>query len=110
MNSINKAVKWKFYWTNSKGDRRPHKPSGHTVQGDPVSETELAAPLAAYPLETLLARAKRLGLIDTWIPRLQVIVNNKIVEDLRGSDAHVRYKQLTEKDTGKPTPWWKEMP
>lgn len=74
-----KKVQWcDYYWINGKGDTRRTKPQFDTVNDSPVSNVAIAYPLLQEsPHETMLERAKRLGILDVWKPvcRIHITAN-----------------------------------
>lgn len=60
-----------LFWLSDHGGVRDLKPKHPTVNGDIVGD-DLAAALPQFPNETMLARATRRGLLDTWTPHLIV--------------------------------------
>jgi hypothetical protein len=67
--SIDK-VQWcrLVYSTTDEQHKRDRKPTGFTAHGLDIDPKELAAPHPSYPHETMLERATRLDILDTWVP------------------------------------------
>ncbi len=60
-----------FYQSRCNNFFRKKKPSRPTVHGEYI-ESGYAAEHQDYPAETMLERARRLDIIDEWIPRLVI--------------------------------------
>lgn len=67
---FHKIIWAKQYWRNQEGSRTVGQPSSPTIYGEYIVEPdEYARPYdIAFPGETRLERARRLDLIDRWIP------------------------------------------
>ena len=63
------------------------KPRKHTVHGCEIDEEEFALPYHDYPHETLIERARRLDIIDKWIPVLKISMNNGHILEFTGKKA-----------------------
>lgn len=79
--SISKASYVRLYYVNQNGIERSTKPNRPTVNGRDIAVNELAAWHPLHKHETMLERAVRLKLLDTWTARLEVCFNfnNKLV-------------------------------
>lgn len=77
---IKKVQYASFYYKNQAGQKRTILSRYPTVYSVPIQEGELAAYHTLYPGETLLERAKRLDIIDVWIPVvvLQFAANHSV--------------------------------
>lgn len=61
----------RLVYVNQYGQALNFEPDFSTVRGDSISHnTLLAFPHPMYPGETELERAKRLNLLDVWVPHL----------------------------------------
>ena len=69
---LNKCQYARFYYRNQHGDTRDVLPAPGTmsIRGCDVDKTANALPHPNYPLESLYARAKRLGLLEDWQPEV----------------------------------------
>lgn len=65
-----------FYRAKGKGIERYPKPERPTVNGQIIFPDEPALAHPEWPHETELARAKRLKLLDIWIPVWKCVLNN----------------------------------
>ena len=97
-----KIDSWMLQWIIP-GAGRKHKPTGPTVYGQEI-EDGYAKAHPAYPLETMLERATRLGIIDEWIPQLWVTIGKKRLH-YEGAKALELYDQLNQKESS-PKYWW----
>ena len=71
--SFNKVAYITLIWRTKDGIYERHKkPDYDTVHGHAFDSFELAPYLEGYELETLDSRARRLDIIDVWIPRITV--------------------------------------
>lgn len=67
-------VQWADFWyVQQEGITSRTQPTGHTVRG--VSPDGWAAYHPDYPGETMLDRARRLGILDIWTPRCKLTIN-----------------------------------
>jgi hypothetical protein len=73
---FHKVIWAKLYYKNQEGSKTPHLSSSPTVHGEfIVNPDEDALPRdLAYPGETRLERARRLDLLDVWIPRCEMLI------------------------------------
>lgn len=67
---INKCQWAKFYYRNQYGQTSPVLPMFQSVRGEYVSSKDLALFHPLYPGESMLERAYRLELIDSWQPEI----------------------------------------
>lgn len=61
-----------FWQTENGTHQRPSKPKTLTVHGDAIHSDELAPYIPGYELETILERARRLDIVDKWIPWIRI--------------------------------------
>lgn len=88
-----KKIQWAdYFYVTQCGIARRMLPDGHTVNGLWFNEHEMAPHHPLFPGETLLARAKRLKLLDTWTPvcKLHVTANRTLT--YRGEAAKKMWK------------------
>ena len=69
--ALPKAIWADLFWDNSRGSVRDHQPRHPTVYGEIVGN-DLAGALPQFPLETMVDRARRRGLLDFWTPVFMV--------------------------------------
>lgn len=55
---------------------RTIKPTKHSVNGQMFEDTDLAMTHNNYPNETMLSRAKRMCILDVWMPVWKAIMCN----------------------------------
>lgn len=66
-----------FFFETADGQcRAKHRPKVTTVHGRVIQDDEPAFPLATHPGETAGQRARRLGLVDRWIPVIVLRVSS----------------------------------
>jgi len=63
---MNKVAYATFKWVNGKGSERLECPDQPTVNGQEVTESDMAPATSIRPRESMLARARSRGLLDTW--------------------------------------------
>lgn len=80
---LNKVQFAFYYWVNQYGNYMYHEPNDNSiyVQGTFVNGHEIAAYHPSYPGETMLERAKRLDIIDAWVPTclMQLTANHSVI-------------------------------
>ncbi len=67
---INKCQWARFFYRNQYGQTSNIKPHWHTVRNEIFTVNELALHHPLYAGETMLERAKRLKLVDRWVPEI----------------------------------------
>lgn len=72
---LNKVSYCVFYYRNNKSSTRLIKPEIPTVEGSTV-DNSFALPHHDYPHETLIERARRLDILDTWTPVIRLQLSN----------------------------------
>lgn len=78
---LNKVQWAEFYYVTTDGQHKRYtKPKTPTYNNEELSD-ERAMFLAEYPEETRIERARRKGLIDTWIPvcKCQLSANHRLI-------------------------------
>lgn len=88
--NLRKAHCVRLWWENQEGARRDAKPELPTVFGREIDPDALAFRQAEQPLhqdETMLERAKRRDILDTWRPVARVDFNSRVREFFQGEDA-----------------------
>lgn len=99
-----KKVQWaSLYYTNGRGNVLDKKPEYYSVNGATIMCDDYAYPHMEYPMETCLERAKRLDILDTWVPRctLQLTANHCLVYE--GEKALAIWKAWRAKIFDEPT-------
>lgn len=82
-----KKIAYAAFFYRSGEYERYLKPKNPTVHGCEIDPKEFAFFHHDYPSETSLERAKRLMLIDTWIPVFKMILNNGHTLEFTGKKA-----------------------
>lgn len=88
-----------FYTTKDNSHRRNTRPRYPTANNQDVSDKSWFAPEVqllngeTWPRETMLARAKRRGLLDTWQPRLVLQLCNSHSLTYTGAKATSIWKE-----------------
>lgn len=77
----------RLWWQNQEGVRRDAKPELPTVFGREIDPHALAYRVPDAPEETMLERAQRKGLLDTWKPVCRVDFNSRVREFFEGETA-----------------------
>jgi hypothetical protein len=87
-------VQWADYWyENQEGLRLRTKPTVLTVRGVSVLLLGKAASHPDYPSETMEERARRLGIVDRWIPVCHLIFSANRNLTYKGEQAVKVWKQ-----------------
>jgi hypothetical protein len=88
---LNKVAYCLFYYRAKEYERvlLPNKP---TVRGQEIDSNEYALQHHDYPAETLLERARRLDILDKWIPVLSLMLSNGHKLEYTGDRAKSLYK------------------
>ena len=76
---LKKVAYVNFFWSNGKGNHRIIKPKQLTYNGTVMPDDEANEPAVHHPKfpdETNIARLKRLGMIDIWIPVCRLQLSN----------------------------------
>ena len=95
-------IQWADYWyENQEGLRLRTKPSGVTVRGISVLLLGRAAAHPDYPGETMEERARRLGIVDRWMPICHLIINANKNLTYGGREAIKIWKQYNAHVYGK---------
>lgn len=94
-----KVVYANFYW-RSGTYHRELKPRNPTVRGVEIVPNEFASPHHDYPCETLLERARRLQILDIWIPVCVFIMTNGHRLEYTGNKAKELWKTYNTKVFG----------
>ncbi len=73
---LNKA-QWIFkHWRNQYGNVKSILPTCDTVRGEELKSGELALYHPDYPVESMVQRGRRLGLLDVWTLEVWVKFNS----------------------------------
>lgn len=68
---IGKVVHATFYWRNKEDNiHKEIKPPLYSTHGVSFNPSEFASHIEGYELETLLERAIRLDILDSWTPTI----------------------------------------
>lgn len=94
---LSKAQFARMWYVNQEGGIAFTKPPKPSVRGRLVPDNEPAAPHPDYPGETMLERARRLYLFDTWQPvcTFQLTANHNVT--YTGKKATVMWKAWQER-------------
>lgn len=88
--NLRKAHCVRLWWENQEGARRTAKPELPTVFGREIDPHALAyrtLDATTAQDETMLERAQRRGILDTWQPVARVDFNSRVREVFQGEDA-----------------------
>lgn len=96
-----KAVAYiSFYYKNREGKVSRTKPRKPTVHGVVVKD-EVAPIHPDFPNETMLDRAKRLGIVDVWTPVCMYHMRNNHSLKFTGDEAKRKHKAYSAHIYGK---------
>ena len=96
---LNKVSYANFYWATSFGLLRKTKPTTPTVNGVSLSKTDFAPAVIGvdgkevFPRESMVARATRRKLIDSWEPHCVLQLSNSHSLTYTGAKAQSIWKE-----------------
>ena len=105
---LNKVSYANFYWTAVHGSVcRSKKPRKPTVNGTDVDDKEFVPQITTtsgetWPRETVLDRATRRQILDTWIPTVRLQLSNSHSLTYTGDKAQSIWKEWNRRQFNKP--------
>lgn len=70
---LKKAIKVTRWYENQYGNTTPNAPPHYSTFGIPFLPHDYALPHCEYPSELNLERARRLMILDIWVPKIKVV-------------------------------------